>query len=189
LIDKAQAEIALLDEGLRAQIRTRGNRHVDTAHMRYSLGMALWLSASPEKQPRLRANFKRPSCCEPTHDSLIAFEKARDLAQESLTLFQEPGARTAWPYWRPPTFRREDRRAMTDLFMELLAMARREREATITASTMQQGLRRHVHGPHSRPNSPVHIHKNNLRQNRENETTRTQIRSNMPTTNIPDHRN
>jgi hypothetical protein len=32
---------------------------------------------------------------------------------------------------------------MTDLFMELLAMAGREREATITANTMQQGLRCH----------------------------------------------
>ena len=31
---------------------------------------------------------------------------------------------------------------MADLFMELLAMTGREREATITANTMQQGLRR-----------------------------------------------
>jgi len=32
---------------------------------------------------------------------------------------------------------------MTDLFMELLAMRRQEREATISTNTMQQGLRRH----------------------------------------------
>jgi len=38
---------------------------------------------------------------------------------------------------------RHDKRAMTDLFRELLAFDRREREATITANTKQQGLRRY----------------------------------------------
>jgi len=33
--------IALLKEGSRAQIRTKGHRHVDTTHLRYSLGRAL----------------------------------------------------------------------------------------------------------------------------------------------------
>jgi len=40
-------KIALLNEGSRAQIRTTGNRHVDTAHLRYSLRRALWLSNKP----------------------------------------------------------------------------------------------------------------------------------------------
>ena len=40
------------------------------------------------------------------------------------------------------TSRREDKRAMTDLFRELMALDGREREATITANTMQQGLGR-----------------------------------------------
>ena len=41
---------------------------------------------------------------------------------------------------RPPTSRRKDKRAMTDLFRELLALDGREREATITANIVQQGL-------------------------------------------------
>ena len=80
---------------------------------------------------------------EPTPHSLIAFVKARDSAQESVTLLEDPGTRSTWPYRRPPTSRREDKRAMTDLFKELLALAGRKREATITANTMQQGLRRY----------------------------------------------
>ena len=39
--------IALLKEGSRAPIRTTGHRHVDTTHLRYSLGRALWLSNKP----------------------------------------------------------------------------------------------------------------------------------------------
>jgi len=78
----------------------------------------------------------------PPH-SLIAFGKARNSAQESVTLLEDPGTRSAWPYWRPPTSRREDKRAMTDLFRKLLAFNGRERKATITANTMQQGLRRY----------------------------------------------
>ena len=54
-----QAEIALLNEGLRAQIRTTGNRHVDTAHMRYSLGRALWLYNKPLETT---TNSRLPSC-------------------------------------------------------------------------------------------------------------------------------
>jgi hypothetical protein len=151
VVENAQAEIALLKEGLRTQIRTTKHRHVDTAHMRYSLGRALWLSNKPLESTQALDEFQAAILFlkqrEPTHHSLISFEKARDLAQESVTLFREPGTRSAWPYWRPPTSRREDKSAMIDLFRELLAMAGREREATITANTMQQGLRRHgLHG-------------------------------------------
>ena len=115
--------------------------------MRYSLGMASWLSYKPRETSQALGEFRAAIIsikqCDPTRHSLTAFEKALDLAQESLTLFQELGTRTAWPYWRPPTSRREDRREMTDLFREICAMAGLGREATITASTMQQGLQRH----------------------------------------------
>ena len=80
---------------------------------------------------------------EPKHHSLISFEKARDMAQESTTLFRTPGTLSACPYWKRPTTRWEDKREMTELFRELLAMGGREKEATITASTLQQGLGRH----------------------------------------------
>jgi len=46
-LEGPKENIALLNEGSRAQIRTTGNRHVDTAHLRYSLGRALWLSNKP----------------------------------------------------------------------------------------------------------------------------------------------
>jgi len=65
------------------------------------------------------------------------------MALESATLFRTPGTLSAWPYWKPPTARWEDIREMTELFRELLAMAGREKEAAITASTMQQRLRHH----------------------------------------------
>jgi len=45
---------------------------------------------------------------------------------------------------------------MADLFRELLAMAGRERETTITANTMQQGLRRYgLHGFTSPTPDPI----------------------------------
>jgi len=53
---------------------------------------------------------------EPMPHSRIAFGKARDSAQESVTLLEDPGTRSTQPYWRPPTPRRKDKRAMTDLF-------------------------------------------------------------------------
>jgi len=160
VVQKAHAEIALLNEGLKAQIRTTGNKHVDTAHLRYSLGRALWLSNKPLETTQSLKEFQAAIMFlkqhEPTHHSLKAFEKARDLAQKSVTLFQETGKRSACPYWRLPTSRREDKRAMIDHFRELLAMAGRERETTITANTMQQGLRRHgLHGFTSPTPDPV----------------------------------
>jgi len=147
VVEKAQAEIELLNQGLQALIRITGNKHVDTAHMRYSLGRALWLSNKPLETTQalneLQAAILFLKQREPKHHRLISFEKARDMALESVTLFTEPGTLSAWPYWKPPTSRWEDKREMTDLFMELLAMGGREREATISANTMQQGLRRH----------------------------------------------
>jgi len=100
-----------------------GNKYIDTAHIRYSLGMALWLSYKPLKTFQALGEFRTAimflKLRDPTRHSMTAFERALDLAQDSLRLFQEPGTRTAWPFWRPPTSRLEDRREMTDLFREL----------------------------------------------------------------------
>jgi len=75
--------------------------------MRYSLGMALWLSYKPGETAQALGEFKAAIIFlkqrEPTHHSLTAFEKAHEMAQESLKIFQEPGTRTTWPYWCPPT--------------------------------------------------------------------------------------
>jgi len=65
------------------------------------------------------------------------------MALESAAFSRTPGTLSAWPYWKPPTARWEDKREMMELFRELLAMAGREKEATITASIMQHVLRRH----------------------------------------------
>jgi len=124
-----------------------GNKPIDTAHMRYSLGMALWLSYKPLETFQAMGEFGAAIMFlkqrDPTHHSLTTFKKALDLAQDSLKLLKEPGMRTAWPFWRPPTSRLEDRRETTDLFRELCALSGLEREAKIIARVMQQGLRRH----------------------------------------------
>jgi len=90
--------IALLNEGSRARIQTTGNRHVDTAHSRYSLGRALWLSNKPLETTQALDEFQAAILFlkqhEPTPHSLIAFGKARDSAQESVTLFEDPGTRS-----------------------------------------------------------------------------------------------
>ena len=65
------------------------------------------------------------------------------LALESIALFRTSGTLSAWPYWKLPTARWEDKMDMTELFRELLAMTGREKEATVTANTMLHGLRRH----------------------------------------------
>ena len=61
--------------------------------MRYSLGRALWLSNKPLETTQALDEFQAAILFlkqrEPMHHSLIAFEKARNLAQESLILFQE----------------------------------------------------------------------------------------------------
>jgi len=69
--------------------------------------------------------------------------KIRDMALKTINNFKTPGTLSAWPFWKPPTARWEDILDMTQLFRELLAMTGREKELTITANTMQQGLHRH----------------------------------------------
>ena len=80
---------------------------------------------------------------EPNHHSLSETEKVRDMALETIADFKTPGTLSAWPYWKPPTTRLEDKLDMTQLFRELLAMTDREKELTITANTMLHGLHRH----------------------------------------------
>ena len=65
------------------------------------------------------------------------------MALEVMANFETQGTLSAWPYWKPPTARWEDKLDMTQLFRELLAMTNREKELTITANTMLHGLHRH----------------------------------------------
>ena len=65
------------------------------------------------------------------------------MALEVIANFETQSTLSAWPYWKPPTTRWEDERDMTQLFRELLAMTGRDKEFTITANTMLQGLHRH----------------------------------------------
>ena len=75
-------QIALVKEGSRAQTRTTGHRHVDTTHLRYSLGRALRLSNKPLETTQTLDKFQAANLFlkqrEPTPHSLIAFGKARD---------------------------------------------------------------------------------------------------------------
>ena len=132
---------------LQMQIIITGNKHVDTALARYNLGRALWLSNKTLETTQAVDEFQAAILFmkqrEPNHHSLISFEKVRDVALESAASFRTPGTLPAWPYWKPSTARWEDKREMMELFRELLAMTGREKEATITASTLQQGLGRH----------------------------------------------
>jgi len=80
---------------------------------------------------------------EPNHHSLSETEKVRDMALEVIANFETQGTLSAWPYWKPPTARWEDKLDMTQLFRELLAMTGQDKELTITANTMLQGLHRH----------------------------------------------
>jgi len=102
--------------------------------------MVLWLSYKPLETTKAVDEFKTAikflKQRDPTHYSLTAFEKALDLAQESPMLFQEPETRMAWPHWRPPSSRLEDRREMTGLFQELCALSGLEMDAKITANLM-----------------------------------------------------
>jgi len=80
---------------------------------------------------------------EPTHPLLSESRKIRNMALKAIQNFETIGTLSAWPYWKPPTARWEDIKDMTQLFRELIAMTDREKELTITANTMKQGLHRH----------------------------------------------
>jgi len=132
---------------LQIQIKISGHKNIDTALARYNLGRALWLSNKPLETTQAVEEFQAAILFlthrEPSHHSLSFTVKVRDMALESIAQFKAPGTLSAWPYWKLPTARWEDKMDMTELFRELLAMTGREKEATITANTMLHGLRRH----------------------------------------------
>jgi len=110
---KAQAETEFLSMELRIQIRIAGNKHIDTALARYNLGRALWLYnktlETTQAVDEIQAAILFMKQREPNHHCLISFEKVRDMALESVALFRTPGTLSAWPYWKPPTARWEDK--------------------------------------------------------------------------------
>ena len=77
---------------------------------------------------------------EPTHPMLRATLEIRDMALKYIQNFETEGTLAAWPYWKSPSARWEDIQEMEKLFGELIAMTDREKELTITASTMKEGL-------------------------------------------------
>ena len=77
---------------------------------------------------------------EPNNRTLTDTKAIRDVALEVLGKFEIQGTLSAWRYWRPPTARWEDERDLKQLFRELRAMPGREKELTITSSTMLWGL-------------------------------------------------
>jgi len=147
ILTKAQAEIEFSTMELQIKIKKVGKKHIETALARYSLGRALWLSNKPLETTQAIEEFKAAisfmSQREPSHHHRRVTEKARDMALETIALFRTPGTLSAWPYWKSPTARWEDKMDMIKLFRELLAMTDREKEVTITANTMLLGLRRH----------------------------------------------
>ena len=80
---------------------------------------------------------------EPTHPMLRATLKIRDIALKYIQNFETEGTLAAWPYWKSPSARWQDTMEMEKLFHELIAMTDREKEHTITASTMKDGLHRY----------------------------------------------
>jgi len=147
VVAKAQDEIELLRLKLQILIIKSGNKHINTARARYNLGRALWLSNKPLETTQSVEEFDAAILFmtqrEPNHHSLSDTDKVRDMALDVIINFETPGTLSAWPYWKPPTARWEDKLDMTQLFRELLAMTDREKELTITANTMLHGLHRH----------------------------------------------
>jgi len=147
VVAKTQNEIELLRLGLQILKNKSGNKHINTARVRYNLGRALWLSNKPIETFQAVEDFDAAILFltqrEPNHHILSDTKKIRDLALEAIAKFETQGTLSAWPYWKPPTARWEDKLDMTQLCRELLAMTDREKELTITANTMLHGLRRH----------------------------------------------
>jgi len=144
---KAQIEIELLRVELTIQIKKSGKKNINTARARYNLGRALWLSNKPQETALAVKEFDAVipfmTQRESNHPILSETIKIRDMALKAISNFETPGTLSAWPYWKPPTARWEDKLDMTQLFRELLAMTDREKELTITTNTMLQGLHRH----------------------------------------------
>ena len=147
VVAKVQCEIEFLKNKLQLHITNLGNKHIDTALARYSLGKALWLSNKPLETTQAVEKFEAAILFmiqrEPSHYSLGPTKKVQDMALESMTQFNTPGTRSAWPYWQLPSARWQDEMDMTKLLRELLAMTDREKEATISANAMIHELRGH----------------------------------------------
>jgi len=147
MVAKAHIEIELLRAEVKIQIKKSGEKNINTVLARYNLGSALWLSNKPHETAlavkELNAVISFMTQREPNHPILSETMKIRDMAVKTINNFETPGTLSAWPYWKPPTARWEDNLDMTQLFRELLAMMDREKELTINANTMQQGLHRH----------------------------------------------
>jgi len=148
---KAQIEIELLRVEFKIQIKKSGNKNINTAGAHYNLGRALWLSNKPLETTLAVKEFDAVipfmTQREPNHQILSETIIIRDMALKAITNFDTLGTLSAWPYWKPPTARWEDKLDMTQLFRELLAMTDHEKELTISANTMLQGL--HQHGLHN----------------------------------------
>ena len=147
MVAKGQIEIELLRLELQIQIKKSGSKNINTARARYNLGRALWLSNKPLETTQAVEEFDAVipfmTQREPNHQILRETIKIRDMALEVMANFETQGTLSAWPYWKPPTARWEDKLDMTQLFRELLAMTDRKKELTITANTMLHGLHRH----------------------------------------------
>jgi hypothetical protein len=151
MMTKAHIEIVLLRAEVKTQEEKSGKKNIHTAFARYNLGSALWLSNKPHETAMAVQEFTSVIAFmtqrEPTHPILSEAIKIRGMALKTIQNFETIGTLSAWPYWKPPTARWEDIKDMTQLFRELIAMTDREKELTITANTMKQGLHRHgLHG-------------------------------------------
>jgi len=102
VVAKARVEIELLKKNLQLHIKKLGNKHIDTALTRYSLGRALWLSNKPLETTQAVEEFEAAILFmiqrEPSHYSLGSTKKVRDMALENIAQFNTPGTRSAWPY-------------------------------------------------------------------------------------------
>jgi len=147
VVAQALNEIELLRLELQILLDELGSRHIDTARAQFHLESALWLSNKPLETYQAVKLFDTAirfmTQHEPNNRTLTDTKAIRDVALEALGKFEIQGTLSAWPYWRPPTARWEDERDLKQLFRELRAMSGRERELTITSSTMLWGLYRY----------------------------------------------
>ena len=147
VVAQALSEIELLRLELQTLLDKSGNRHIDTARAQFKLGIALWLSNKPLETYQVVKLFdtaiRSMTQYKPNNRTLTDTKTIRDVALEALGKFEIQGTLTAWPYWRPPTARWEDERDLKQLFRELRVMSGREKEPTITSSTMLWGLYRY----------------------------------------------
>jgi len=147
VVAQALSEIELLRLELQILLNKSGSKHIDTARAQFNLGRALWLSNKPletiQAVKKFDAAIRFMTQYEPNRRTLTDTKAIRDVALEAIGKFEIKGTLSAWPYWRSPTARWEDEIDMKQLFRELRAMTGREKELTITSSTMLRGLHRY----------------------------------------------